>query len=160
MSPKTAIEITAENSDYVENADEEGLRWEAAQAIAFTQWMRASKSLLIRAFRVFRVLRVFRGNSHRRFEVYGSRSNKSPAGHSLVASAALPIKRLRHRHRALRKTAPRERGESRREERAAAHSATPRPRRDRCGLHDHRGAASRAWRKARSTRPAPIGTKT
>ena len=36
------MEITAENSDYAENADEEGLRCKAAQSIAFTQWVRGS----------------------------------------------------------------------------------------------------------------------
>ena len=67
----TAMEIATENAEDAENADEEGLRFQAVPSLAFTHLGEKefvsgvpAKPLLLR---VFGVLRFVRGNSHRRF---------------------------------------------------------------------------------------------
>ncbi len=69
MTPKTATEITAKDTDHAEDTDEDDLRWQAARGIAGTDSVRRvhrySTALLIR---VFRVIRVVRGKSCRRFQ--------------------------------------------------------------------------------------------
>ncbi len=81
LNLETAMEITAEDAEDADNAEEEGLRGEAAPSIAFTKWVGwelvsvvPSKSPL---FRVFRVLRVVRGNFHRRFQVQKKSAGRS-----------------------------------------------------------------------------------
>ena len=37
--PTTAMEITAEDADYAENAEKRGLRWQAMRSASFTHWV-------------------------------------------------------------------------------------------------------------------------
>ena len=60
------MEVTAEDTDDAEDTDEEGLPWQAVRWIAVPIAGFPSKPLLLR---VFRVLRVLRGNSYRCFQV-------------------------------------------------------------------------------------------
>ena len=71
MGLKTALEMTAEQTENAENAEENGVRCPAVPSAACTRWDETAAvsdvpSMLL-LLRVFRVLRVFRGNSHRRF---------------------------------------------------------------------------------------------